>query len=64
MNCPHCQKLIHGWTGLMELQKFQKHLGKCRKNPENHLTDGKQSVRLGRTFDLNDAMRIRAKSGQ
>lgn len=64
MNCPHCQKLIHGWTGLMELQKLQKHLNKCRRNPENPLTDGKLVVRLGKQFNLNDALRIRAKSGQ
>lgn len=35
MNCPYCNKVINAFTGLQELQKFQKHLTKCRKNPAN-----------------------------
>lgn len=35
MECPHCKKDIYGMTGLQELQKFQKHLRSCRKNPNN-----------------------------
>lgn len=64
MNCPYCQKRIHGFTGLQEAQKFQKHLNTCRKNPHNHIDDGNKKVKLGRRFDLNDALRIRAESGQ
>lgn len=64
MNCPHCSKRIPGMTGLQEAQNFQKHLNKCRKNPENTLTDGKITVRLGKKFDLLDALRVRSGSGQ
>jgi hypothetical protein len=64
MNCPHCGKAIHAFTGLQELQKFQKHLNKCRKNPDNHITDGRTSVPLGKRYSLTDALNVRAKSGQ
>lgn len=64
MNCPYCQKRIHGFTGLQEAQKFQKHLNKCRKNPANHISDGKQTVSLGKSFTLMDALRVRANSRQ
>lgn len=66
MNCPYCQRTIWAFTGLQELQKFEKHLARCRKNPANIvLTDGIRTVvtpKLGQ--NLNDALRIRAKSGQ
>ena len=35
MNCQFCGKDIYGMTGLQEIQKYQKHLRKCRKNPCN-----------------------------
>jgi hypothetical protein len=64
MNCPYCSKHIPGFTGLQEAQNFQKHLNKCRKNPHNTITDGKATVQLGKRFDLLDAVKIRADSGQ
>ena len=65
MKCPFCNKQIFGATGLQEVQRFQKHLNKwCRKNPDNNLTDGKRTVSLGKTYDMNDALEQRAKSGQ
>lgn len=64
MNCPYCEKRVHGFTGLQEAQKFQKHLNKCRKNPANHISDGVETVRLGKTFTLMDALNVRSKSGQ
>jgi hypothetical protein len=64
MNCPFCNKRIFGFTGLQEAQKFRKHLNRCRKNPDNHLSDGKQTVSLGKSYDLRDALEVRAKSGQ
>lgn len=64
MKCPHCNKRIFGFTGLLEAQNFQKHLNKCRKNPDNNLSDGKQSVSLGKRYGLMDAIEQRAKSGQ
>ncbi len=66
MNCPYCQREIFGWTGMQELQKFQKHLPKCRKNPNNLvLSDGKRTVitpKKEQTF--LEALEIRAESGQ
>ena len=31
MKCPHCDKEVHGMTGLQEIQAYQKHLKKCKK---------------------------------
>lgn len=66
MNCPYCQKTINAFTGLQELQKFEKHLRRCRKNPNNIvLSDGhKTVVTPTRPQDMNDALDIRAASGQ
>lgn len=64
MNCPHCNKSIIAWTGIQEAQKFQKHLNKCRKNPDNNLGDGLKTVHLGKRYNLMDAVEIRARSGQ
>lgn len=67
MNCPYCNRFINAWTGLQELQKFQKHLPKCRKNPANvTLRDGRRSVIVppGNRQNLNDALNIRHDSGQ
>ena len=66
MNCPYCNRVINAWTGFQELQKFNKHLWKCRKNPNNIvLSDGiKTVVTPKRCQNLNDALEIRAESGQ
>ena len=65
MNCPHCNKKIFGFTGLQELQKFQKHLNRCRKNPNNAvLSDGERTVMTPKNHTLKDALEIRHKSGQ
>lgn len=65
MNCPYCKRKVHGWTGLQELQKFDKHLRKCRKNPANIvLSDGNQTVLIHGNQTMNDALNIRAESGQ
>lgn len=66
MNCPYCNKVIHGWTGLQELQAFNRHLPKCKKNPANIvLTDGKKTAVVPlREQTLNDALNIRHDSGQ
>lgn len=65
MNCPYCNKAIFGFTGLQEAQKFQKHLNKCRNNPDNAvLSDGKTTVMTPKRHSLMDAVEIRAHSGQ
>lgn len=66
MKCPYCNKEVFGWTGLMELQKFNKHLHKCRKNSNNVvLSDGrKTAVTPRQPQNLNDALIIRHESGQ
>lgn len=66
MNCPYCKRVINAFTGLQELQKFQKHLARCRKNPNNLvLSDGQRTVVTPKQDqDLNDALAIRAASGQ
>ena len=66
MNCPHCQRKIFAFTGLQELQKFEKHLRRCKKNPVNVvLSDGRKTVVVPtRRQDLNDALHIRHESGQ
>lgn len=77
MNCPYCTKAINAFTGLQELQKFEKHLRTCRKNPANakvkiepvpddpttaQAEQVVRSVRRPQTF--MDALEIRAESGQ
>jgi hypothetical protein len=66
MNCPYCNKTINAWTGFQEAQKFSRHLGICRKNPNNiRLSDGrKTAVVPKRPQNLMDALNIRAQSGQ
>ena len=66
MKCPYCSREITAWTGLQELQKFQKHLPKCRKNPDNiAISDGRRTAVVPRRFQsLNDALEIRHESGQ
>jgi len=66
MLCPHCKKDIYGLTGLMELQKFHKHLPKCRKNPANKTvvnSDGEIEKRKDNST-MYDALEQRAASGQ
>ena len=66
MKCPYCQREVFGWTGLQELQKFEKHLPRCKKNPANVvLSDGRKTVVVPtRRQDLGDALHIRHESGQ
>lgn len=66
MNCPYCNKRIHGFTGLQEIQKFNKHLARCRKNPNNiTITDGRKTVVTPKQHQtINDALTIRHESGQ
>lgn len=65
MNCPHCSKRIFGWTGLQELQAFQKHLDKCKGNPNNlPVSWGRKTVITPHKHTLNDALETRHKSGQ
>ena len=65
MNCPFCQKEVYGMTGLQEITKFQKHLIRCKKNPERHTykTDSGKVVFVEH-ISLKDALEIRAASGQ
>lgn len=66
MNCPYCNKEVHGFTGLQELQKFQKHLKTCRKNPERKtiVNDEGEMVKIKPDPDMMEALQIRAASGQ
>lgn len=66
MNCPYCQKRVYGFTGLQEAQAFEKHLRKCRKNPNNIvISDGRRTaVTPKRTQTFMDALEIREGSGQ
>ena len=62
MNCPYCKRKINGFTGLQEVQKFQKHLNKCKKNPKRLLNN----MGYNKTVytSLEEALTIRAESGQ
>jgi len=65
MNCPYCNKHVYGLTGFMEAQKFQTHLLRCRKNPNNVvLRDGRRTVVAPGRTTFEDALKIRAESGQ
>jgi Mg-chelatase subunit ChlD len=66
MNCPYCQELVYGMTGLQEATHFCRHLAGCRKNPNNLvMTDGVTTVVTPRKQQtLDDAVKIRADSGQ
>lgn len=66
MDCPYCKKDIYGMTGLQELQKFHKHLPKCRKNPANKIvvTEGGDIEKRKDNSTMYDALQIRAESGQ
>jgi hypothetical protein len=66
MDCPYCEKDIYGMTGLQEAQAFQKHLRKCKKNPNNvvGVVGGKKFIHNKKPQNLIDAVEIRAESGQ
>jgi len=66
MNCPFCSRRIDAMTGFQEADKFQKHLGRCRKNPNNvTLRDGHRSATTPvRHQTLKDALELRAASRQ
>lgn len=53
-------------TGLQELQKFQKHLNKCRKSPySNVVVDEVGGLTTRRdAVDMGKALQIRHDSGQ
>ncbi len=66
MKCPYCNKEIYGLTGLQELQKFQKHSGKCKRNLRRQVfvdKDGKLRLESGK-LTMKEALEERAKSGQ
>jgi len=63
MECPYCQKDIYAMTGLQEVLKFQKHLDKCKKNPNSIMSISKNGLCIRKT-ELDEALEIRAKSGQ
>ena len=65
MDCPYCSKEINAWTGLQEVQKFQKHLIKCKKNPHRRVykSDSVETTIVAHA-SLEDALEIRAASGQ
>lgn len=66
MNCPYCKKEIFGWTGLQELQKFQKHLNRCKKSPHSRIIvnpEGEFKIKEN-AVDMGKALEIRHKSGQ
>ena len=71
MNCPHCNRVINGMTGLQEIQKFQKHLYKCKKYQtgaikpeydENGILIGTYQIK--KPCDMIEALNQRANSGQ
>lgn len=66
MNCPYCNKEIFGMTGLQELQKFQKHLRKCRKNPaiQTAVNEDGDIKKIAPRPGMLEALEIRAESGQ
>ena len=71
MNCPYCNKEVYGLTGLQELQKFNKHLRKCKKYPDRVVIPASidESGQLQKpvnatSVSLLDALEIRANSGQ
>lgn len=66
MNCPYCNKEVYGMTGLQELQKFQKHLNKCKKSPHSKVIIDKDKGMLVKenAVDMNTALDIRHNSGQ
>lgn len=69
MKCPHCKRTVGQPldTGFMEAQKFQNHLRRCRKAPNNIVLKdafGKTVVEPLWEPDLMEAVEERARSGQ
>lgn len=65
MNRPYCNRKINGITGLQEVQKFQKHLKNCRKNPKRRIVvDEVDGIVNATSTSLLEALNIRAESGQ
>jgi hypothetical protein len=66
MNCPYCNKSVHALTGLLELQKFQKHLRRCRKHPDRQsiVTENGKIKKENPPTTLLKALDIRHESGQ
>lgn len=65
MNCPYCNKAIIAWTGLQELQKFNKHLRTCKKHPGRQMNITEQGLKeQNPPSDLLNALNIRHESGQ
>lgn len=66
MECPYCKKDIYGLTGLQELQKFQKHLRKCKKHPDRKIivTEEGSLIDQKPNPSMMDALNIRHDSGQ
>lgn len=65
MNCPYCSKRVFGMTGFQEADAFRKHLRRCRNNPANlEVKSGTKTMRLLSNPTIQDALRIRAESGQ
>lgn len=58
MNCPYCNKVINAMTGLQELDKFQKHLKKCKKYVK---VDGGY---FAPHENMEQALEVRHESGQ
>ena len=52
-------------TGFQEALAFQKHLGRCKKNPANlPICDGFRTVLIDSQPTILDALAIRAESNQ
>jgi len=64
MNCPFCKKEIYALTGLQEIQKFQKHLGKCKKYQTGGIKKEMGYDVGSKPTDMQTALEIRAESGQ
>lgn len=66
MDCPHCNKQINALTGLQEVQKFQKHLRTCKKNPDRitFVNDHGRLQTVAANNTLLDVLNKRAESGQ
>jgi len=64
MKCEHCGKEIYGMTGFQEIQKYQSHLRKCKKNKKT-LAYGKKVVAFDELTNpdcLQDCLESRIKS--
>jgi len=66
MKCEYCGKKIDAMTGLKEIQKYQKHLNKCKKYEQilmKVVTPNTICVR-GPHNNMNDALQSRINSEQ